>query len=74
MGELALEEGLEMILFPSSLTKNAFSWFPTLRLNSVHSWNQLERSFRDQFFKGDLKVGLTDLVSINRRTMSQFEN
>ncbi|MDV3201230.1 MAG: hypothetical protein Q8877_03530 [Sweet potato little leaf phytoplasma] len=40
LGDFALEKALKMRLFPSSLTKNVFSWFSTLRPNSIHEWNQ----------------------------------
>ena len=47
LGELGSNEYLKMRFFPSSLTKNAFSWFSTLRPNLVNSWVQLERIFHD---------------------------
>ena len=47
IGELANVEYLKMRFFPSSLTKNAFTWFANLRPNSILSWNQLEKSFHD---------------------------
>lgn len=56
MGELDTIEILKMRFFPSLLTKNVFSWFLTLRPNSVHSWAQLGRSLHDQFFRGVLKT------------------
>ena len=52
IGEAASNEYLKMRYFPSSLTKNAFTWFSNLRPNSIHSWAQLERNFHDQFFRG----------------------
>ncbi|XP_016206208.1 uncharacterized protein LOC107646541 [Arachis ipaensis] len=66
IGEAASNEYLKMRYFPSSLTKNAFTWFSNLRPNSIHSWVQLERNFHDQFFRGELKVSLTDLFSVKR--------
>lgn len=66
MGELAIVESLKTRFLPSLLAKNTFSWFSTLRPNSIHSWAQLEMSFHDQFFMGDLKVTLTDLFNVKR--------
>ncbi|XP_016168708.1 uncharacterized protein LOC107611275 [Arachis ipaensis] len=37
---LANDENLKMKFFPSSLTKNAFTWFSNLRPNSIMTWNQ----------------------------------
>ena len=37
-GDLATSEMLKMKLFPSSLTREAFSWFTTLTPNSIRSW------------------------------------
>ncbi|XP_058759609.1 uncharacterized protein LOC131632905 [Vicia villosa] len=42
-GDLANNEDLRMKYFPSSLTKNAFTWFTTLPPNSIDTWPQLER-------------------------------
>ena len=66
LGEIATNEYLKMRYFPSSLTKNAFSLYSTLPPNSVHSWIQLERLFHEQFFRGEMKVSITDLFNIKR--------
>ncbi|RYR13881.1 hypothetical protein Ahy_B04g070646 isoform C [Arachis hypogaea] len=39
IGNLANDKNLKMKFFPSSLTKNAFTWFSNLRPNSI-TWNQ----------------------------------
>ncbi|XP_027337099.1 uncharacterized protein LOC113850751 [Abrus precatorius] len=65
-GDLARNEDLKLKYFPSSLTKGAFTWFTTLPPNSIHNWNQLERRFHEQFFRGEAKVSLMDLVNIKR--------
>ena len=64
IGEVATNEHLKMRIFPSSLTKNAFTQFASLRPNSIHSWMQLERSFHEQFFRGEMNISLIDLFSI----------
>ena len=35
-GDIANNENLRIKYFPSSLTKNAFTWFTTLAANSIH--------------------------------------
>jgi len=42
-------ENLRMKFFPSSLTKNAFTWFTTLPPHSIFTWIQLEKAFHEQF-------------------------
>ena len=65
-GDLANNECLKMKYFPGSLTKNAFTWFTTLPPHSIHSWIQLERVFHEQFFRGETKVSLMDLIGVKR--------
>ncbi|XP_058752893.1 uncharacterized protein LOC131626086 [Vicia villosa] len=40
VGDLANNEDLRVKYFPSSLTKNAFTWFTTLPPNSIDTWSQ----------------------------------
>ncbi|XP_058774451.1 uncharacterized protein LOC131648739 [Vicia villosa] len=49
-GDLANSENLRIKYFPSSLTKNAFTWFTTLPPNSIDTWAHLERMFHEQCF------------------------
>jgi len=60
-GDLAIYKFLKLKYFPSSLTKNAFTWFITLLPNSIYTWTQLEKVFHEHFFRGDTKVSLIDL-------------
>ncbi|XP_015955269.1 uncharacterized protein LOC107479673 [Arachis duranensis] len=39
IGNLTNDENLKMKFFPSSLTKNAFTWFSNLRPNLIATWN-----------------------------------
>ncbi|XP_050878785.1 uncharacterized protein LOC127082600 [Lathyrus oleraceus] len=66
-GDMSNKESLRMQFFPSSLTKNAFTWFTTLPQNSIHSWNQLERMFHEQFYMGKTKISLKELASVRRK-------
>ncbi|XP_058741511.1 uncharacterized protein LOC131613889 [Vicia villosa] len=66
-GDLANNEDLRMKYFPSSLTKNAFTWFTTLSPNSIDNWSQLERLFHEQFYMGQTKISLKELANIKRK-------
>nr|KYP64189.1 hypothetical protein KK1_018779 [Cajanus cajan] len=66
-GDLVSNEHLKMKYFPSSLTKHAFTWFTTLQPNSIITWTQLERSFHDHFFRGEMKVSIVDLMNVKRQ-------
>ncbi|XP_050914987.1 uncharacterized protein LOC127129929 [Lathyrus oleraceus] len=65
--DLANSENLRMKYFPSSLTKNAFTWFTTLPPNSIDTWPHLERLFHEQFYMGQTKISLKELASIKRK-------
>lgn len=65
--DMSNSESLRMKFFPSSLTKNAFTWFTTLPQNSIHSWNQLERMFHEQFYMRQMKISLKELASVRRK-------
>ncbi|XP_050890408.1 uncharacterized protein LOC127095817 [Lathyrus oleraceus] len=52
---------------PSPLTNNAFTWFTTLPQSLIHTWNQLERMFHEQFYMGQTKINLKELASIKRK-------
>ncbi|XP_050896268.1 uncharacterized protein LOC127103011 [Lathyrus oleraceus] len=66
-GDLANSENLRMKYFPSSLTKNDFTWFTTLPPNSIDTWPHLERLFHEQFYMGQTKISLKELASIKRK-------
>ena len=71
---IANNENLKMKYFPSSLTKNAFTWFTTLPPNSIHCWTQLEKAFHDQFYMGQCKISLKELASVRRRTHESMDD
>jgi len=73
-GDIANSENLKMKYFPSSLTKNAFTWFTTLPLNSIHCWTQLEKAFHGQFYMGQCKISLKELASVRRRTHESIDD
>ncbi|RYQ95814.1 hypothetical protein Ahy_B08g091188 isoform A [Arachis hypogaea] len=63
---VANDENLKMKFFPSSLTKNAFTWFSNLRPNSITTWSQLETVFHAQFYRSEMNVAVTNLVALKR--------
>ncbi|XP_050901663.1 uncharacterized protein LOC127108264 [Lathyrus oleraceus] len=65
--DMSNNESLRINFFPSSLTKTAFTWFTTLPQSSIHTWNQLERMFLEQFYMGQTKISLKELASIKRK-------
>jgi len=73
-GDLANNENLKMKYFPSSLTKNAFTWFTTLPPHSFFSWNQLEKAFHEQFYMGQSKISLKELASVRRKTHESIDD
>ena len=65
-GDLANDENLRLKFFPNSLTKNALTWFITLALHSIQYWTELEQLFHEQFYMGQSKISLKELVSVKR--------
>ena len=74
VGDIANNENMKMKYFPSSLTKNAFTWFTTLPPHSIFSWNQLEKAFHEQFYMGQSKISLKELVSIRCRAHESIDD
>lgn len=73
-GHMTTNEYLRMKYFPSSLTKNAFTWFTTLPLYLIFYWTQLERMFHEQFFKGEIKVSLINLMNVKRCNVESIDD
>lgn len=65
-GEIANNENLKIKYFPSSVMKNAFTWFTILPVNSVDTWTRLERLFHEQFYMGQSKISLKELANIKQ--------
>jgi hypothetical protein len=57
---------LKVCLFSLSLTGTAFSWFSSLALGSIISWDMLEHKFHDHFYSGSIQLKLTDLTSVTQ--------
>ncbi|XP_050914855.1 uncharacterized protein LOC127129770 [Lathyrus oleraceus] len=73
-GDLANNENLRMKYFPSSLTKNAFTWFITFPPNSIDAWPHLEILFHEQFYMGQTKISLKELASIKIKLIEPIDD
>jgi len=74
VSDLENNENLKMKYFPSSLTKNAFTWFTTLPPHSIFSWNELEKAFHEQFYMGQCKISLKELANVRRKTHESIDD
>lgn len=74
VGDMVNNENLKMKYFPNSLTKNAFAWFTNLPPNSIYNWNQLERVFHEQFYMGQSKISLKELVGVKRKLSEPIDD
>lgn len=63
-----------MRYFPSSPTKNAFTWFTTLPTHSINDLSQLERLFHEQFYMGQSKISLKKLSSVKQKFAKSIDN
>jgi hypothetical protein len=61
-------------LFSLSLTSNAFSWFASLPINSIGTWEQLEYKFRDHFYSGDNELRLSHLTLVKQKNDEPVTN
>jgi hypothetical protein len=50
-----------------SLSSTAFSWFVSLPLNSVDTWERLEQKFHEYFYNGESELRLSHLVTIKQK-------
>nr|ABA92239.1 retrotransposon protein, putative, unclassified [Oryza sativa Japonica Group] len=57
----------KLSLFSLSLSGNAFTWFTSLPVNSIHTWAQLEEQFHDYFYTGETELRLCDLTSVKQK-------
>ena len=73
-GDLANSANLRIKYFPSSLTKNAFTWFTMLPPNSIDAWPHLERLFHEKFYMGKTKISLKELSSIKRKFIEPIDD
>jgi hypothetical protein len=56
LGEASAIAEIRVHLFSLSLTANAFSWFASLPVNSIRTWEQLEQKFHNHFYSRVLTV------------------
>ena len=73
-GEAATNEFLKLKLFANSLTGSAFTWFINLPVNSIHTWQEMERKFHEQFYRIEPEVSMADLSRLYQREGETAEN
>jgi hypothetical protein len=66
-GEVSAIEEIRVHLFSLSLTDNVFSWFASLHVNYIRTWEQLEQKFHDHFYSGDNELRLSHLTSVKQK-------
>ena len=66
---------LRCMLFPTTLTRPAKSWFDKFRRHSITSWDQLSADFRKQFRNArTLKPEASSLANIKQRKDETLKN
>jgi hypothetical protein len=65
-----LEEGVKIVLFPSSLTGEAKTWFNELEPGSLRTWEELREAFVNRFFPPALARKLLNQI----RSFRQYDN
>lgn len=73
-GDITNNENLRLRFFPSSLTKNVFTWFTMLPSSSINDWTQLERLFHEQFYTGNSKISLKKLASVKQKFAESIDD
>jgi hypothetical protein len=70
LGEVDSYNVLKVRLFCLSLISTPFSWFSSLALSSIISWDiswdMLVRKFHDHFYSGSLQLNLMGLTSVRQ--------
>ncbi|KAF3431907.1 hypothetical protein FNV43_RR26643 [Rhamnella rubrinervis] len=73
-GRQNLPMNLELKLFANSLTGSAFTWFINLPANSIHTWQEMEKKFHEQFYRIEPEVSMADLSRLYQRESETAES
>ncbi|KAF3440708.1 hypothetical protein FNV43_RR18994 [Rhamnella rubrinervis] len=73
-GEAAANDFLKLKHFANSPTSSAFTWFINLPANSIHTWQEMERKFREQFYRIELEVSMVNLSRLYQRESETAES
>ena len=74
-GELSNNGNGKLVMFPNSLTGQAFKWYSSLPPHSIQNWNDMEENFLNHFARTDLGISMTDLARLKQElgeTADQF--
>jgi hypothetical protein len=74
-GELSNNGNGKLIMFPNSLTGQAFKWYSSLPPHSIETWNDMEEKFLNHFARTNLGISMADLARLKQElgeTADQF--
>jgi hypothetical protein len=63
-GELSNNGNGKLIMFPNSLTRQAFMWYSSLPPHSIETWNDMEEKILNHFARTDLGISMVDLARL----------
>ncbi|XP_059639172.1 uncharacterized protein LOC132281486 [Cornus florida] len=72
-GPLSNNDWYKMKLFSNTLTETAFKWYLNLPPNSIHTWQQMQNVFHDQFYRTEPEVSMSDLSRIHQLSNEDVE-
>jgi hypothetical protein len=67
-GEVSSSDIYKLRLFSLSLSSAAFTWFISLRPNSIYNWSDLEQKFHDYFFTDETELKLSHLTLVKQNS------
>ena len=65
-GELSNNGNGKLIMFPNSLTRQAFKQYSSLPPHSIETWNDMEAKFLNYFARTDLGISMADLARLKQ--------
>ena len=68
MGPFARNGDLCMREFSKSLTDRAYTWYSTLQLGSITTWDDMVESFYSKYFHGEEKVTILTLHNTKQKS------
>jgi hypothetical protein len=64
--ELSNNGNGKLIMFPNSLTRQAFMWYSSLPPHSIETWNDMEENILNHFARVDLGISMADLSRLKQ--------
>ena len=63
-GEVCNDSFMKLRMFPSSLTRIAFTWYISLPPNSIYSWKNMEEQFYAKSYSTKPRIFIADLSKL----------